>query len=269
MASSAFDSRMPKAVELARAKRAPASPPSSAKASKRGAAERFPARELATSAKQNPFPEFIEPCLASLANEVPAGDRWLHEIKWDGYRLHVRIENGRVRLLTRRGLDWTHRFPPIAEAAAMLIVRTAYLDGEAVVEHRRIADFGALQQALASGAARNALLFAFDLLYLDGRDLRREPLQERKRHLRYCSRVSPMAFPCIIPSTYSPMARRCSARRARWASRASSRRDETARTLRPQRGLAEDQERAPVGVRHRWLCPAHELIPSGRLADPR
>jgi bifunctional non-homologous end joining protein LigD len=194
MASSAFDSRMPKAVESARAKRAPASPPSSAKASKRGA-ERFPVRELATSAKQNPFPEFIEPCLASLANEVPAGDRWLHEIKWDGYRLHVRIENGRVRLLTRRGLDWTHRFPPIAEAAAMLIVRTAYLDGEAVVEHRGIADFGAMQQALASGAARNALLFAFDLLYLDGRDLRREPLQERKRHLAVLLQGQPHGFP--------------------------------------------------------------------------
>src|SRR5829696_6451994 len=153
MASSAFDSRMPKAVESVRAKRAPASPPSSAKPSKRGAAERFPARELATSAKQNPFPEFIEPCLASLANQVPAGDRWLHEIKWDGYRLHVRIEDGRVRLLTRRGLDWTHRFPPIAEAAAKLPVRTAYVDGEAVVEQRGIADFGALQQALAAGAA--------------------------------------------------------------------------------------------------------------------
>src|SRR3954470_16322493 len=129
MASSAFDSRMPKAVESARAKRAPASPPSSAKASKRGAAERFPVRELATSAKQNPFPEFIEPCLASLANEVPAGDRWLHEIKWDGYRLHVRIENGRVRLLTRRGLDWTHRFPPIAEAAPVVLVPPPSLDG--------------------------------------------------------------------------------------------------------------------------------------------
>src|SRR5215210_1076434 len=135
-------------------------------------------------------------CLASLANEVPAGDRWLHEIKWDGYRLHVRIENGRVRLLTRRGLDWTHRFPSIAEALAKLPAQSAYLDGEAIVENRvGIADFGALQQALATGAARNALLFAFDLLYLDGRDLRREPLTERKRLLAALLAGQPHGFP--------------------------------------------------------------------------
>src|SRR5215204_1604026 len=98
---------MPKITESARSKRARASPPSSASASKRSAAERFPARPLAKRDRPDPFPEFIEPCLASLFADVPGGDRWLHEIKWDGYRLHVRVENGRVRLLTRRGLDWT------------------------------------------------------------------------------------------------------------------------------------------------------------------
>src|SRR4051812_37595602 len=141
---------MPKSTESARSKRAPASPPSSAKASKRSAAERFPARELAKRARSDPLPEFVEPCLASLASDVPSGGRWLHEIKWDGYRLHVRVENGRVRLLTRRGLDWTARFPLIADAAARLPLQTAYIDGEAIVENRvGIADFGALQQALA------------------------------------------------------------------------------------------------------------------------
>src|SRR5215212_6088645 len=82
---------MPKSTESVRSKRARASPPSSAKASKRSAAERFPARELARRDKPDHFPEFIEPCLASLASDVPGGDRWLHEIKWDGYRLHVRV----------------------------------------------------------------------------------------------------------------------------------------------------------------------------------
>jgi bifunctional non-homologous end joining protein LigD len=196
VASSAFDSGMPKSTESARSKRARASPPSSANASKRSAAERFPARELAKRDRPDPFPEFIEPCLASLGADVPGGDRWLHEIKWDGYRLHVRVENGRVRLLTRRGLDWTERFPPIAAAAARLPFQTAYIDGEAIVENRvGIADFGALQQALATGAARNALLFAFDLLYLDGRDLRREPLIERKRLLAGLLAGQPHGFP--------------------------------------------------------------------------
>src|SRR5215207_818704 len=115
---------MPKITESARSKRARASPPSSASASKRSAAERFPARPLAKRDRPDPFPEFIEPCLASLSADVPGGDRWLHEIKWDGYRLHVRVENGRVRLLTRRGLDWTARFPPIADAAARLVTRS-------------------------------------------------------------------------------------------------------------------------------------------------
>jgi bifunctional non-homologous end joining protein LigD len=130
---------------------------------------------------------------------VPEGERWLHEIKWDGYRLAVRIDSGRVRLLTRGGLDWTERFPSIMEAAKALDVRTAYLDGEAVVEERGIPDFGALQAALAAGPAHRALLFAFDLLHLDGRDLRREPLMERKALLerllegkgsRFCIRFS-------------------------------------------------------------------------------
>ena len=113
---------------------------------------------------------------ASLPSPPPGGDRWLHE--------------------TRRGLDWTARFPPIADAAARLPFQTAYIDGEAIVENRvGIADFGALQQALAAGAARNALLFAFDLLYLDGRDLRREPLIERKRLLAGLLAGQPHGFP--------------------------------------------------------------------------
>src|SRR5215218_9241734 len=196
VASSAFDSGMPKSTESFRSKRARAAPASSANPSRRSAAERFPAGELAKRNRADPFPEFIEPCLASLGADVPGGDRWLHEIKWDGYRLHVRAESGRVRLLTRRGLDWTARFPPIADAAARLPFQTAYIDGEAIVENRvGIADFGALQQALAAGAARNALLFAFDLLYLDGRDLRREPLIERKRLLAGLLAGQPHGFP--------------------------------------------------------------------------
>jgi bifunctional non-homologous end joining protein LigD len=153
------------------------------------AAERFPAKALA-GAKREALPAFVEPCLATLVSEVPKGDKWLHEIKWDGYRLMLRIERGRVTVLTRRGHDWTGRFPSIAEAARQLHVTSAMIDGEAVVENTNgVPDFSALQAALGARegpghkAAHEAVLYAFDLLHLDGRDLRGLPLTARKRQL--------------------------------------------------------------------------------------
>ena len=128
-------------------------------------------------------PTFIEPCLPTLVHEVPKRGEWLHELKWDGYRLHVRIAGGKIALLTRRGHDWTHRFPLIADAARSLPVQSAYIDGEAVVEVRGKSDFAALEEALLRGAAHKAVLYAFDLLFLDGVDLRRKPLIERKEAL--------------------------------------------------------------------------------------
>jgi bifunctional non-homologous end joining protein LigD len=125
-----------------------------------------------------------------LVSEVPKGDRWLHEIKWDGYRLMLRIDRGRVTVLTRRGHDWTARFPTIAEAARRLPVTSAMIDGEAVVETASgVPDFSALQAALGARdgpghkAAHEAVLYAFDLLHLDGRDLRGLPLTARKQQL--------------------------------------------------------------------------------------
>ena len=88
-----------------------------------------------------PLPTFVEPCLATLRANVPAGERWVHEIKWDGYRLQIRIEDGKVTILTRRGHDWTDRFPAIRDAAKALPVRLALIDGEAVVEVNGIASF--------------------------------------------------------------------------------------------------------------------------------
>jgi bifunctional non-homologous end joining protein LigD len=73
----------------------------------------------------DPLPLFVEPCLATIREEVPKGDKWVHEIKWDGYRLMVRIEHGQVTILTRRGHDWTDRFPAIGDAARALPARTA------------------------------------------------------------------------------------------------------------------------------------------------
>jgi bifunctional non-homologous end joining protein LigD len=125
-----------------------------------------------------------------LVSEVPKGEKWLHEIKWDGYRLMLRIERGRVTVLTRRGHDWTARFPTIAEAARRLPVTSAMIDGEAVVENGNgVPDFSALQAALGARdgpghkAAHEAVLYAFDLLHLEGRDLRGLPLTARKQQL--------------------------------------------------------------------------------------
>jgi bifunctional non-homologous end joining protein LigD len=138
-------------------------------------------------AKTSPLPRKIEPSLATLVDRVPKGPRWLHEIKWDGYRLIAFVDQGKVRLQTRNGLDWTERFPAIAKAVATLPVRSAVIDGEAVVEDENgVSSFAALQQALSNtsrGVADAAVFYAFDLLYLDGDDWRARPLAERKARL--------------------------------------------------------------------------------------
>ncbi|MDH2325924.1 DNA ligase D [Cereibacter sp. SYSU M97828] len=129
------------------------------------------------------MPDFVPPQLATLAKAPPTGDEWLHEIKFDGYRLQARVEDG-VRLLTRAGLDWTHRFAPVADALAG-IGHTALIDGEVVVERAHGAsDFGALQSDLSEGRSDRFVFYAFDLLHLDGRDLRKEPLKDRKAALK-------------------------------------------------------------------------------------
>ena len=98
------------------------------------------------------MPTLVEPCLLTPVDKAPSGERWWHEIKWDGYRLIAHVEGGSVRLLTRRGHDWTDRFPLIAAAMADLPVASAILDGEAVVEDDRgIPDHVALHAAVGGG----------------------------------------------------------------------------------------------------------------------
>ncbi len=129
-----------------------------------------------------PVPAFVEPMLASLAPLAPTGQRWLHEIKFDGYRLQARIEAGRVKLFTRGGLDWTRKFgTAMAEALQNLPLGTAVIDGELVVETETgVADFSALQADLSAGRSDRFVYYVFDLLYLDGYDLRSLPLTTRK-----------------------------------------------------------------------------------------
>ncbi|MEN0117931.1 MAG: DNA ligase D [Agrobacterium cavarae] len=128
------------------------------------------------------MPSFIKPALATLKNNAPEGSRWLHEIKFDGYRLQARIEKGEVVLLTRSGLDWTEKFgEAIRQSLAALPVETAIIDGELVVEKESgVSDFSALQADLSEGRQNRFRYYVFDLLYLDGRDLQGAALVDRK-----------------------------------------------------------------------------------------
>lgn len=128
--------------------------------------------------------EFIEPQLAQLVSAPPEGDEWLHEVKFDGYRIQAHLARNDVRLLTRSGQDWTTKYPSIARALEKLR-HAAVLDGEVVaMDEKGRSDFQRLQNALKSGDTSSLGYFVFDLLFLDGEDLRGLPLIERKRRLK-------------------------------------------------------------------------------------
>ncbi|MGY3454062.1 non-homologous end-joining DNA ligase [Bradyrhizobium sp. USDA 4353] len=129
------------------------------------------------------YPGFVEPALASAVERVPNGARWIHEIKFDGYRVQVHLRNEEIKVFTRRGYDWTQRFRKIAKDAGDIKAHSAIIDGEVVVPQANGAtDFSVLQNEL-KGRSQKIVLVAFDLLYLDGRDLRHVPLTERKARL--------------------------------------------------------------------------------------
>lgn len=131
------------------------------------------------------LPRWIKPQLTRLVEEAPAGNDWLHEIKYDGYRMHARIENGGAQLLTRTGLDWSHRYRATVAALRALPVTTAYLDGElCAVGPDGVPMFSHLQAAMDEGRTDQLILFVFDLLHLDGDSLAALPLMERKERLR-------------------------------------------------------------------------------------
>ena len=140
--------------------------------------------------KRSVYPNgFVVPCVPSPAFAPPSGPGWAHEIKHDGYRLIVRRDGVSVRLFTRRGHDWTERYPLIADAAAKLRARTFTIDGEAVVcGPDGVAVFDALH---GERRFREAFLYAFDLLEVDGEDLRLHPFNERKRRLAKLLRGCP------------------------------------------------------------------------------
>jgi bifunctional non-homologous end joining protein LigD len=133
--------------------------------------------------KLAPPPSWIEPCIPTLVEKPPSGPNWRHEAKWDGYRVQIHINDGAVNVRTRKGLDWTGKFPAIAADAVKLKCRNALIDGEAVVvDAKGRPDFAGLQRVVGDGGA-NIVAYVFDLLFLDGRDLRALPLSERRQAL--------------------------------------------------------------------------------------
>jgi bifunctional non-homologous end joining protein LigD len=130
----------------------------------------------------DPMTEFIAPELCKLIERPPSGAGWVHEVKFDGYRIQARVEDGRVVLRTRKGLNWTAKFGAIARAGARL--PDGIYDGEVVALDKKGApDFGALQAALAEGRTDDLIYFVFDLLFAEGHDLQKVPLRQRKATL--------------------------------------------------------------------------------------
>ncbi|WP_454858429.1 DNA ligase D [Rhizobium binxianense] len=129
------------------------------------------------------LPDFIPPQLCETLERPPAGAGWIHEIKFDGYRIQMRVLDGEVTLKTRKGLDWTAKYPEIADAASGL--SDCIIDGEiCALDENGAPDFAALQAALSEGKTGDLVYFAFDLLYDGGEDLRSQPLVERKARLQ-------------------------------------------------------------------------------------
>ena len=131
------------------------------------------------------LPRWVKPQLCELVDAPPDGSEWLHEIKHDGYRMHGRLDHGKAQLLTRTGLDWTRKYPPIAAALSALPLQQAYFDGELCgVRPDGKTSFSLIQAASDTGNADALVFFMFDLLYLDGDVISSAPLLERKERLR-------------------------------------------------------------------------------------
>jgi bifunctional non-homologous end joining protein LigD len=151
-----------------------------ARAEKKAASQPAPA---AKGKKVAAILDFVAPQLCISVDRPPSGEGWCHEIKFDGYRVQLRVEHGDAALKTRKGLDWTDKFKAIAKEGSSL--PDALIDGEIVaLDHRGVPDFSSLQAALSDGKTDKLIFFAFDLLFADGEDLRRLPLGERKRRLK-------------------------------------------------------------------------------------
>ena len=147
--------------------------------------------------KVTAMPDFVAPQLCTSVDRPPGGEGWCHEIKFDGYRVQLRVEDGVATLKTRKGLDWTDKFQAIAKEGSSL--PDALIDGEIVaLDHNGAPDFSTLQAALSDGETDNLIFFGFDLLFADGMDLRRVSLGERKQRLKQLLETRPKAKAKLI-----------------------------------------------------------------------
>jgi bifunctional non-homologous end joining protein LigD len=163
-----------------------AAPKQRARAPRRKAAAKRSGKKLGkiAGAREGRLPDFIPPCLATLSARAPDAGDWVHEIKFDGYRVQARIGDGKVSLKTRTGLDWAGKFPAVADACDVLSEHDVILDGEiASVDENGVSNFSALQDDLKNSRQDRMAYYVFDMLHLNGCDLTGSPLIERKRAL--------------------------------------------------------------------------------------
>jgi ATP-dependent DNA ligase len=176
---------------------------------------------------------FIAPCLPTKTDKLPSGSQWLHEIKHDGFRIIARKTGAQVRLYSRPGNDLTHRFPLIVETLARLRSRSCIIDGEAVAcDDNGVASFNLIRYRRHDDST---FLYAFDLIELNGDDMRRDPLEVRKATLR--STLAKAALACASTSTWKATARPSSPTPARWGSKASYRSGKTRPIVRGARRI--------------------------------
>jgi bifunctional non-homologous end joining protein LigD len=153
------------------------------------------------------MPGFIKPQLATLKSKAPVGSQWLHEIKFDGYRVQIHINTGKKKVYTRNGLDWTRRFSQIA--GALDISGQAIIDGEVVVIHDGRTNFSELQAELATGRQDRLQYYAFDLLWRDG-DMRKLPQVDRKQRLLDLIGENGIGMPVFYSEHLTATGRKCS-----------------------------------------------------------
>ena len=154
------------------------------------AAQKDKPKPPAKGKKASKLPDFVAPMMTKLVDRPPPGSGWAHEIKFDGYRLQMRVEKGKAQLRTRKGLDWTHKFREIAADGSKL--PDGIYDGEAVaLDKEGRPDFAALQDALSTGKTSGLVFYVFDVLFAEGEDLRDLPLTDRKARLQAILEAAP------------------------------------------------------------------------------
>ena len=222
-------------------------------------------------ARKGLLPAFLEPSQAQSAERPPSGEKWVHEIKYDGYRIQARVDGSTIKLLTRKGLDWTERFPRLVAALRRLELASAWIDGEIVVEDAGgIPSFNLLQADLSEGREDRLRYFVFDLLYCEGFDLTKATLARSQGLAGEDHLAARARFAAALERTPRPGraddVRACLPPRPRGHCLQARR---SALPAGPRRPLDQDEEHLAPGIRDRRLHPIHGRDQVDRLAAAR